>query len=107
MTTASKNYYQIIFSEVNSSNEDYSIKKLLLDNLSILITAAKILPKKYCTGPASLALLALKVLLNTTQKPKCFKEVSHLTKSVGHTQSTLAGHPMLILLKDLKKLSIS
>ena len=47
------------------------------------------------TWPASLALLALltvKVLLNATQKAKCLKEVGHLTKSVGHTQSSLVGH---------------
>ena len=41
-----------------------------------------------CTGwdtyPALLALLALKVLLNATHKVKSCKEVSHLTKSVGH-----------------------
>ena len=53
---------------------------------------------------ASLALLpwlAFNVLLNTTLKVKCLKDVGHLTKSVGHTQSTLVGHPKSVLLKDL------
>ena len=43
------------------------------------------------TCTASLAPLALKDLLNATQKFKSLKEVCHLTKSVGHTQSTLIG----------------
>ena len=46
---------------------------------------------------AYLASLALKVLLNTTQKVKCLKEV--LEKSVCDTQSTLVGHLKSILLK--------
>ena len=36
------------------------------------------------TCPAVVALLAFKVLLNTTKKVKCLKEVGHLAKSVGH-----------------------
>ena len=59
------------------------------------------------TCPASLALLillALKVLLNATQKVKCLKEVGHLTKPVGHTQSTLVGHLKSVLLKGLSNL---
>ena len=52
---------------------------------------------------APLALLTLKVLLNATQKVKCRHEVGNLTKSVGHTQSTLVGHLKLFLLKDHNK----
>ena len=36
--------------------------------------------------------LALKVLLNATQKVKCLNKVGHLTKSVDHTQSTIVGY---------------
>ena len=50
---------------------------------------------------APLSSLTLKVLLNDTQKVKCLKEVSHLTKSVSHIQNTLVGHLKSVLLKDL------
>ena len=32
----------------------------------------------------------------------CIKEVGHLTKSVGHAQSTLVNQLKSVLLKDLK-----
>ena len=47
------------------------------------------------------AWLTLKVLLNSTQKVKCLKEVGYLTKSVGCTKSTLVVHLKSILLSDL------
>ena len=34
---------------------------------------------------------------------KCLKEVGHLTKSVGHTQSTLVGHLSSVMFKDLER----
>ena len=47
---------------------------------------------------AQLTLLALKVLLNATQKVKYLKD---LKMSVGHTQSTLVGYPRSVLLDNL------
>ena len=46
---------------------------------------------------ATLASLALKVLLNTIQKVKSCKKVGHLRKSVSHTQSGPVGHLKLVL----------
>ena len=51
----------------------------------------------------SLASIALNVFLNATWKVKYGKEVGHLTKSVGHTQSTLVNHLKSVMLKNLIK----
>ena len=47
-----------------------------------------------------LKLLAVRVNIKCL-KVKYLKEVGHLLKPVSHTQSTLDGHLLLVMLKDL------
>ena len=86
------------FEDTKDDRLDFNYDRLRLSIITNWVLKLKLfcnsveIASKPCGWLASLAPLAVKVLLNTTQKAKCHsKTVCHLQSGVGHLQSEV-GH---------------